>query len=268
MVAAQDGTTTTRRAVTTMDPSDDKDEDHTNKEGGDRHRSERKRKREKQRRSDLSTAFEELGSFLTEIEPGLSEGDRKRKGKRSSEAEQPPGITRLDLISQGLVVMKRLYRENKELKEAMEKIRRAGPAALGPVGVTRDNNVLVMVPSLAPIEDPRITRSVYPSMFYPTSLQHPATSAAAASAAITGSLMGAPGSRAAAVAAAEAEAWARHAAAVSAVAPLPHYASGPLGAPGSVPWSPPPRRPKADEECSSPTTSSRPPHWYDGQRRL
>ena len=81
-------------------------------------RSERKRQREKQRRSDLSNAFDELAAFIVLVEPetGEGDGDSKKKRKKSGDGEESSGITRLDLIGRALQIMKRLYRENEEQK--------------------------------------------------------------------------------------------------------------------------------------------------------
>ena len=80
-------------------------------------RSERKRQRGKQRRSDLSNAFDELAAFISQVEPDAVEmdGDGKKKRKKSGEDESS-GITRLDLIGRALQIMKRLHRENEERK--------------------------------------------------------------------------------------------------------------------------------------------------------
>ena len=95
-------------------------------------RSERKRKREKQRRSDLSNAFDELAAFIVQVEPGNAESgsDKKSKKRKASEGgEDSSGITRLDLIGRALRIMKRLYRENEERKRLISTIDGRGGGA-------------------------------------------------------------------------------------------------------------------------------------------
>ena len=108
-------------------------------EGGETNkRSERKRQREKQRRTDLTNAFDELASFIFQIEPEAGDPDvdakkkRKKSGAgpaRSEHGEESSGITRLDLIGRALRIMKRLHRENEERKRMIEHMRerRSGP---------------------------------------------------------------------------------------------------------------------------------------------
>ncbi len=87
-------------------------------EGTERNiRSERKRIREKQRRYDLSNAFDELATFVVQVDPepgdaALLEGKKKRK----KSGEDSSGLTRLDLIDRALKLMKRLHKENEERK--------------------------------------------------------------------------------------------------------------------------------------------------------
>jgi hypothetical protein len=106
------------------------DGDDTNEDLGDENettkRSERKRQREKQRRSDLSNAFDELSAFIVQVEPDAAdaESDPKKKRKKSSEgAEDASGITRLDLIGRALRIMKRLHRENEQNKRIIASMR-------------------------------------------------------------------------------------------------------------------------------------------------
>ena len=90
-------------------------------------RSERKRQREKQRRSDLSHAFEELSAFILQVEPNAPDadgGDSKKKRKKSGDGgDESSGITRLDLVSRALRVMKRLHRENEQNKRIIASMR-------------------------------------------------------------------------------------------------------------------------------------------------
>ena len=91
-------------------------------------KSERKRQREKQRRSDLANAFDELAALLFKIEPDDAEGpgSRRKQRRRSgatdvSEAESgdAAGITRLDLIGRTVETLRRLHKENIELKHSL-----------------------------------------------------------------------------------------------------------------------------------------------------
>lgn len=145
------------------DPHEERgDENETTK------RSERKRQREKQRRSDLSNAFDELAAFIVLVEPetGEGDGDSKKKRKKSGDGEESSGITRLDLIGRALQIMKRLYRENEEQKLIIGRMERGDR---GPM----NDNVMVMVPQLAPASEepyPPVARASYPS--YPPNPPH------------------------------------------------------------------------------------------------
>lgn len=101
-------------------------------------RSERKRQREKQRRSDLSGAFDELAAFIVQVEPDSVEDDHDKKKRRKSDAgaggDDSAGITRLDLIGRAVRIMKRLHRENEERKRII-----AGMEGRG--GATSNDNV-------------------------------------------------------------------------------------------------------------------------------
>jgi hypothetical protein len=104
-------------------------------EGDPSKRSERKRQREKQRRFDLSTAFDELAMFMAQVEPEDGDGDLdgKKKRKRSGEGEDAGGATRLDLIGRALKLMKRLHAENEERKGIIATVReRNGTDMSGP----------------------------------------------------------------------------------------------------------------------------------------
>lgn len=98
-------------------------------DGGERIKSERKRKRERQRRSDLANAFDELAMILSQIEPDES-GSMASRQKREKkpvgesidlEAGNISGSTRLDLISKSVDVLRKLHRENTELKRINER---------------------------------------------------------------------------------------------------------------------------------------------------
>jgi len=149
-------------------------------------RSERKRRREKQRRSDLSNAFDELAAFIVQVEPGNGEDDesekKSKKRKSSDGGEDSSGITRLDLIGRALRIMKRMYRENEERKRVIATIEGRGGGA--------NDNVIVMVPTLAPSGDdpPPVARAAYPGSYH-----HSGTSPYYASAASTLSAVAAAG---------------------------------------------------------------------------
>ena len=111
-------------------------------------RSERKRRREKQRRSDLSNAFDELAAFIVQVEPGVGEDDTDKKGKKrksSDGGEDSAGITRLDLIGRALRIMKRLYRENEERKRVIAAIEGRGGGANDNVSGLAPVNILVLL---------------------------------------------------------------------------------------------------------------------------
>ena len=91
-------------------------------------RSERKRQREKQRRFDLSNAFDDLAAFIAEVEPepGDADSDNKKKRKKAGDSEDSAGITRLDLIGRALKIMERLHRENEERKRIISTMQDRG----------------------------------------------------------------------------------------------------------------------------------------------
>ena len=102
--------------------------------GGDEtKKSERKRQRERQRRFDIANAFDELSSLLSQIDPeddDTSPRSRRRRsslGEDAAEAIEHPdtsqGHTRLDLIGRSVAALKRLHRENMELKSQLEQRR-------------------------------------------------------------------------------------------------------------------------------------------------
>lgn len=101
-------------------------------------RCERKRQREKQRRSDLASAFDVLANILLQVEPGAdtdNEGQHVRKRSLddmneadSAELAGQSNITRLDLIVETVEAIRRLHSENVKLKNALKV--RAGQAAI------------------------------------------------------------------------------------------------------------------------------------------
>lgn len=100
----------------------------TEEDGHATKRSERKRQREKQRRSDLSNAFDELAAFIVQVEPesGDQDADVKKKRKKSDGGEDASGITRLELIGRALRIMRRLHTENEERKRIIIGIQEKG----------------------------------------------------------------------------------------------------------------------------------------------
>jgi uncharacterized protein Veg len=100
-------------------------------------KSERKRKREKQRRSELTNSFDDLATFVLQLDAEndeqTGEKDSKKKSRRLSSSNRNDGgdndtggMTRVDLIMKSLAIMKRLQRENTELKQQLA---RSGPNA-------------------------------------------------------------------------------------------------------------------------------------------
>ena len=98
------------------------------------HKSERKRQRERQRRSALAGAFDELTSLLSQLEPDYaaslpsdplmdsSSASGKRKRRRATgqeDLEDSSGMTRLDLIGRTVGVLRRLQKENADLKRRL-----------------------------------------------------------------------------------------------------------------------------------------------------
>ena len=100
-------------------------------------RSERKRQREKQRRSDLASAFDVLANILLQIEPRSDEAGIGQEGRKSSVQDSGEtdhsdsggqNITRLDLIGETVEAIRRLHSENTKLKSAL--MARGGQVAL------------------------------------------------------------------------------------------------------------------------------------------
>jgi hypothetical protein len=75
-------------------------------------KSERKRQREKQRRSDLSNAFDELQMTLNRIEHGSDVYGRPIKMEVVTETP----VTRLGLILQTTEMLQRLHQENTHMR--------------------------------------------------------------------------------------------------------------------------------------------------------
>jgi len=83
-------------------------------------RSERKRHREKKRRNDVNKGFDELMSLLLEIDPDVraevEEKSRRGQFKGVLAASEDNLLSRVDLISRAVDVLRRLHRENEERK--------------------------------------------------------------------------------------------------------------------------------------------------------
>jgi hypothetical protein len=98
--------------------------------GDDTKKSERKRKRERQRRSDLTNALDELAALVSQIDPEEQSDTtaQKKRRRKSGEAEAAAGnneldstnMTRLDLVGRTTMVLRRMQRENAELKRRLE----------------------------------------------------------------------------------------------------------------------------------------------------
>jgi hypothetical protein len=124
-------------AAISMNPAEKErshEEGSSNVPGDDTKKSERKRQRERQRRSDLATAFDELASLVGQIDPDEASTAPKRRRQRkgslgeaaggsdvaSVSAEDPSAMTRLDLIQRTIEVLRRLQRENALLRQRVE----------------------------------------------------------------------------------------------------------------------------------------------------
>lgn len=132
-------------------------------------KSERKRKRERQRRSDLASAFEELSSLVIQIDPddndphasvtGPSDADgaavlppstssstnardhgamgskrgarRKSMGDADTSADVDASMTRLDLIGRTTMLLRRLQRENNDLRGRLHEYRKGRTSGSG-----------------------------------------------------------------------------------------------------------------------------------------
>jgi Helix-loop-helix DNA-binding domain len=166
----------------------------TGSAGGAIVKSERKRKRERQRRSDLASAFEELATLVAQIDPeeGDEGGDNNRSGKRGRrKSDDPPDVdsmTRLDLIGRTTGVLRRLQRENAELRRRVDEKGRTDdsvrclessglPVALNHVVLNllpcsfKTQEVLVMVPTLTPVHPQQPAVPLPPEPHYPA--RHP-----------------------------------------------------------------------------------------------
>jgi hypothetical protein len=93
-------------------------------------RSERKRHREKKRRSDVNKGFDDLMNLLVEIDPKvrIEAEERARRGqwKGSIGAQEDNLLSRVDLITRTVDVLRRVHRENEERKVIIGELTRGG----------------------------------------------------------------------------------------------------------------------------------------------
>jgi hypothetical protein len=93
-------------------------------------RSERKKHREKKRRSHVSKGFDDLMNLLIEIDPSvrIEAEERARRGqwKGSIGAQEDNALTRVDLITRTVDVLRRVHRENEERKVIVMELTRGG----------------------------------------------------------------------------------------------------------------------------------------------
>ena len=89
-------------------------------------RSERKRHREKRRRNDVNKGFDDLMSLLLEIDPGVQAEaeERARRGQLKSGHDDNPLLSRVDLISKTVEVLRRVNTENEERKVIIDELLR------------------------------------------------------------------------------------------------------------------------------------------------
>ena len=143
-------------------------------------KSERKRKRERQRRSDLASAFEELSTLVIQIDPddndpqssstltdtdgiaipssagaaaggGGSKKVQRRKSGGEAEASgdlDGSGMTRLDLIGRTTMLLRRLQRENSDLRRRFDDYKKGrmsggGNSSMNMMGMGGQNDDMV-----------------------------------------------------------------------------------------------------------------------------
>jgi hypothetical protein len=96
-------------------------------------RSERKRHREKKRRSDVNKGFDDLMNLLVEIDPKvrIEAEERARRGqwKGSIGAQEDNLLSRVDLITRTVDVLRRVHRENEERKVIIVELTRGSSGA-------------------------------------------------------------------------------------------------------------------------------------------
>jgi hypothetical protein len=107
-------------------------------------KSQRKRDREKQRRSDLASAFDELSNLLLLVQD-FPQAPSQKKAKQEQDT-----LTRFDLIGGTIQCIRKLHRENQELKQHIESQR--GSSRINHAG-SDNEEVLVMLPTLVPADE-------------------------------------------------------------------------------------------------------------------
>jgi hypothetical protein len=124
---------------------------------------ERKRQRERQRRSDLASAFDELQQLLATVSPDVTYSKNQSIRNSYSMDTNDQGSTRVDLIVQSIDCIRALQFQNDLLKRRMQDYNMAKHQQQQPRDSKTDEEqeVLVIVPTLTPV----------PPHFYP--LQQP-----------------------------------------------------------------------------------------------
>jgi len=120
-------------------------------------RSERKRHREKKRRSDVNKGFDELMTLLLEIDPSVraEAEERARRGQWKGQlgAQEDNLLSRVDLISRTVEVLRRIHHENEERKLIIASLTRGG-ASGGGVGAGLGSLGSAGYPGLSPAGAP------------------------------------------------------------------------------------------------------------------
>jgi hypothetical protein len=107
-------------------------------------RSERKRRSEKKRRSDVNKGFDDLMNLLVEIDPKIrieaEERARRGQSKGIIGAHEDNLLTRVDLFTRTVDVLRRVHRENEERKVIIMQLTRGGSGVWleGSAAVTND----------------------------------------------------------------------------------------------------------------------------------
>jgi hypothetical protein len=83
----------------TMDPVDESE------------RTERKRQREKDRRSELSRAFDVLGAVLNDLDPTPQQGSHHQGGSGGKKGKKDIDLTRLDKLHRTTALLRRMHRD-------------------------------------------------------------------------------------------------------------------------------------------------------------
>jgi hypothetical protein len=113
----------------------DGDESFTAEDLSKMSRSERKRHREKKRRSDVNKGFDDLMNLLIEIDPQVrtEAEERARRGqwKGNIGAQEDNLLSRVDLITRTVEVLRRVHRENDQRKMIIAELNRGAGAGLG-----------------------------------------------------------------------------------------------------------------------------------------